>query len=749
MPSDVAWPKDAAGRPMHHIFQIECAELPNADPDFPQTGMLFLFITGNYDQRNAPSLGEDEGASAIIYVPSKGDKPIEHPAGTPSLGEYSYAIEQVIIKPTAPTPAPKPKGFLSRLFNKQPKAYSKSGKTGYFAPVALKPVLFDSHPNTDPMPLFDAMDVEPNEETAKDGVRPLQMLGYAPYEKDLSKVLLDGHRFGSIGRAKAAYKANQERRQSPSDTDDVMLFQLATNEVCNLNLINQNLVIKFVISRADLKARAFGKHRVTFETVNDDGRWRTPMPERESYIPPVKDRRAGVVLKPLVPGEPQSVNQFFGWPQLPPNVSWPRNNSDKPYYFLMQLDCSTIPRSIDGLDLPPFPSSGTVFLFVDAHGQNIHFFHVPQDISGLPSTRPPDDLPPLKNRKYERPFFGFFRETKIPEALCDHEEDVPERYRTLPSKLIAPSWEPGLPFAPVPYVGFTAPSYEEEINAAIDADFAKVLPHDPQSQERARFILSWMTNWTAKCLLEKADDRYYFRNGVQSVPESFPWRWSDIRESIEAYFDVYRFKYQDEDDADDKHDAREILWGGRIDQEAREWFVRVSDKDPLARIPHSEAVAYRDWLKGLDAAGTKVPNETANESREELSLRIDLENAFFSTLEALATPPLAATGHFFLHDATADDIPAEIRTITANQLRYDRSYTLLTAHDTHHAPSPHILFEPKHFDNASEKDVLLLTFSSGFGLTTCWDDYRWLELWISPEDLEAGRFENVTSRVRW
>lgn len=54
LPTDVPWPKDAAGRPMHHVMQIDCARLPAVDPDFPAHGTLFLFITGSQAERGAP-----------------------------------------------------------------------------------------------------------------------------------------------------------------------------------------------------------------------------------------------------------------------------------------------------------------------------------------------------------------------------------------------------------------------------------------------------------------------------------------------------------------------------------------------------------------------------------------------------------------------------------------------------------------------------------------------------------------------
>ena len=43
LPASLTWPVDTTGRPMHLLMQIDCARLPKADPDFPDSGTMFLF----------------------------------------------------------------------------------------------------------------------------------------------------------------------------------------------------------------------------------------------------------------------------------------------------------------------------------------------------------------------------------------------------------------------------------------------------------------------------------------------------------------------------------------------------------------------------------------------------------------------------------------------------------------------------------------------------------------------------------
>lgn len=728
---------DAAGRPMHHVLQIDCAEVPQIDPDFPAEGMLWLFITGNYDQRGAPSLGEDDGASKIIYARKPGSKPVEHPAETPPLGEYSYAQQSVKLKIE---PKPEPKGILARLLGKQPKAYSGTAQPGYFAPVPLTFACIDSHPDADPKPLYDALNVVPSETTAEDGIRPLQMLGYAPSKRDLERLKLHRFRKNSPALARKAYDFAQAR----GGEDDVLLFQLAHGAGCNLDLISDSHVTQFVVSRQDLRARDFDKHQARFDKVNHAGRWfaKPPKPELADLMANVT-QRAGLILKPLVPGEPTTANQFCGWPQLPTSLEWPCNSEGQPLHFLMQLDCATLPALVDGLALPELPSEGTFFLFVDALTNGLYegavrLIYTPDTVSHLPFVEPPATLAPLRDEGFHRTSLGIFRRDygrKPPET------DVP---------IQAPNWEPRLPFEMVPYVGVESAEYSEELEVLERAALERALPEDPLAENMVSAIIDFLPNWTAALSKKIAEDMYKLENGVQLVPPSFPWRWSDIQECMVSYFEQYRFLIcpEDIDERDEQAArAREALWGSELDSDVRAWAARVMQENPLGRIPQDVAEEYRAWLVRLDTAGATLPIETDQETRAERDWRFDLHNAFFTTLEPLATPPLRATRHFTLHDDNADDIPADIRSLAANQLRYDRSSTEFRSE--RRKPSPHVLFGPKDPGDVESEDILLLTIATDYGLTTLWGQGSALQIWISPEDLAGCRFDRVRAQIGW
>lgn len=730
---------DAAGRPMHHVLQIDCAEVPRVDPDFPAEGMLWLFITGNYDQRGAPSLGEDDGASKIIYAPKPGRAPVEHPAETPPLGEYSHAQRNIELKVE---PKPEPQGILSRLLGKQPKAYSGTGQTGYFAPVALTPHIFDSHPDADPKPLYDAMGVEPSATTAEDGIRPLQMLGYAPRLQLLKSLTLDRSRADSLERARKTY----ELAKASEHNNEVLLFQLAHNSACNLDLVSDDYVMHFVVSRQDLRARDFDNHQVRFERVNRAGRWfAKPRQPALPALPANMERRAGLILKPLVPGERTTANQFCGWPQLPASLEWPCTSDGRPLHFLMQLDCATLPRSVDGFTLPDIPNEGTLFLFLDAvadafYEETVRLIYTADSVSHLAPVAPPAALAPLRDSGWNRTSLGTFRRDY---GKRPAETDVP---------LQAPNWEPRLPFEPVPYVGTESAEYSDELEALQKAALEQALPADPLAEDGVALVLEELPNWASAFIENKAEDKYALARGVQLVPRSFPWRWSDIQECMESYFYLGQYRFiKDDEDVDERIEqaarARETLWGSDLDGDVRAWAARVMHQDPLGHIPSEIAAEYRAWLASLDAAGATLPVETAQETPAERDWRLDLHDAFVSTLEPLAMPPLRATRHFTLHDDTADDIPAEIRSLAAKQMRYDRSSTEFPSE--RHTPVPHVLFGPKDPQNVAKTDLLLLTLATGYGLTTLWGDCSALQIWISPEDLTARRFDKIRAQIAW
>ncbi|MEM7056142.1 MAG: DUF1963 domain-containing protein [Pseudomonadota bacterium] len=748
LPPEIAWPEDASGRPMHHLMQIDCASLDSVDPDAPTEGTLFLFITGSYEEDDAPSLGEDEGASALIYWPSSVTSvaPRTHPPDAPALGEYSYALESVEMPVQTPS-----KGLFGRLFDAQPKPYSKTS-TGFFAAVALEPFTFESHPGADPVTLFQALGQAVTDDAVQEGIRPVQMFGHVPAAEIMQHLDAEGLIEASTEKAVAAYQMATTQAAQVGDKAPVLLLHLPTNEALNFDAVGRDRVLKVLLTRGDLKARAFEQHQIVIERLYKDGTWRYPAPEPDVYQPPLDDLSAAVIMKPLVPGEAATspANYFCGWPRLPADMDWPRNARGEALHFLAQLDLSTVPRQIeeDGRihDLPPLPNEGILFVFAnmfmeDCDGE-VKVVHAPGSIGDAPYRQPPEDLAPLRPGEWN-PAMGFYREAKVPLALQDIDVDLP-----------GPSWEPRLPFDPVTFVALRIPEDVEDYDkarAAMVQSYQKPLPHDPHSvPDRTRFVIDWMPNWLTAFRFMRADDRSTLRYGVvRKVPDSYPWRWSDVQEAAEAFFSEYRFAYPVESDRQSEVAARQALWPDEIIPAARDWYQRSIQHGPLDRIDQATRDEFRTWLMELDAAAATIPVETQDESDADYRRRRDLEYAFFDTLKPLGMPELSATRHWLLHDETADDIPDAVRDAESEMLRFQRSYSTFPAYNVVHEPSPHQLFPAASYDRYTRKDVLLFEFSSGYGLTAQWADGCWLQIWIDPQDLAEQRFDRITAEIRW
>lgn len=748
LPKSIAWPEDSAGRPMHHLVQIDCAALPKIDADFPQEGTLFLFITGSYAERRAPDLSENEpGASQIIYIRDRVTEEPQrsHPDDTPPLGDKSLALQPVVVPVE-----PKPKGIISFLFNTQPKRYSKS-TTRAFEEVPLQPVLFDSEPNADPSQIFSALGKTVTDEAIAHGIRPNQMLGYVPAIDDLHQLDAEGYAAASTEKASEAYTRAARRVSQNPDDESVLLFQFSTSKALNLDVISREFVLRFYIKRRDLRARAFDRHWVQFEKIYNDGSWRHPKPIPELFQPEAKDVVPAVILKPLVHGErPVSqANYFCGWPQLPEGMAWPINDVGTPLHFLLQLDCATVSQETTSRDrklhLPPFPKQGTIFVFVNALMDEIdtgevQILYSPEDVSHLVQRCPPEDLTALRAS-------GHFHT-----SIGDISGKVPVPLQDMTHETMAKPWEPRLPFDPLTYATFKAQDYSNEVQAAQEQVLRQALPHEPYAiSPYSDFVIDWLPNWRQRYLtMRREDKRIGTRSGViRNVPDTYPWRWADVREAIEAYFSMYRFEYPDEREDQNEVNTRHFLWPEDLAGQARAWYTRALQHDFLDRIEPEVAAEYRAWLEQLDRAYAKVPVETNDETYEEHSWRLDLEYEFYDELKPLAVLSLGQTRHWLTNDVDADDLPDSIRKADGDLLRHARSYSELPDYNVHHAPSPHQLFPAPCFDRYERSDVLLFEISTGYGLRTQWADCCWLQIWIDPDDLAEHRFDRIKAEIRW
>lgn len=105
--------------------------------------------------------------------------------------------------------------------------------------------------------------------------------------------------------------------------------------------------------------------------------------------------------------EPQPII-FGGAPQLPKAIDWPEAPSGLLHFFA-QVDLASLPRSMEQagqtFNMPAFPESGTLFIFLPLFGDEIFrtgavVLFVPEGVDGLPERLPPEDIPGIDSDYY-------------------------------------------------------------------------------------------------------------------------------------------------------------------------------------------------------------------------------------------------------------------------------------------------------------------------------------------------------------
>lgn len=96
--------------------------------------------------------------------------------------------------------------------------------------------------------------------------------------------------------------------------------------------------------------------------------------------------------------------RYGGYPRLPEGCDWPLTSEDQPMHHFAQIDLSALPRGLTQAErpyaLPAFPDSGMLFLFFALDGDTVYnqtpvVIHAPDADSATPERYPPTPLPPL------------------------------------------------------------------------------------------------------------------------------------------------------------------------------------------------------------------------------------------------------------------------------------------------------------------------------------------------------------------
>ncbi len=560
-------------------------------------------------------------------------------------------------------------------------------------------------------------------------VRPIQMLGYVPSAEDSEALDRAGMQTGSVEKAVGAL-TRLLGREDAQGNEQILLLQLPESPNLNFGMSGKG-TIKFQISRRHLRKRAFDRAYAVEENLNKDGLWRAPRPTGPAPILPPDRVMPSIILKPLLPGEAggHDTNRYGGKPLLPESLDWPKVDNGQSMNFVMQIDCSTLPRSLDhgeeSYPYPPLPETGGLFFFCwdsgdpdDYDGPTFKVLHSAEPLSLQQERAIPDDARLLfEPSSDEDSHDKFYAELGPPVGLGIREFTVK-------------------PYAFVPYASCND-DYEQDLKPDHEDMMRDALPHENGTIHDNIFALPWMSNWY-RFYREARKEGYKTSDHEMpliEVPQTYPWRWINITEAIETYF-------QSREKPGEPHAH---LWPQGIDADAKRWFKRAAKHNPLDRIPESDAAAYRNWLIALDAAGAKIPVERPDEKggSPERSWRLDLEWAFEETLRGLGKTHPGRMLRHIRHDDTSD-IPQNVLQADANTFRYNRSYSDSTNNHVHR-PRSDRLFGAYYTQSHEPDDRIMLMHMpcnwSGGGYM--------IRFMIAPEDLAAERFDKTEAVIEW
>lgn len=514
-------------------------------------------------------------------------------------------------------------------------------------------------------------------------------------------------------------------REDFSDTERVLLLQLPDSDVLNFRNFG-NEVLRFYISREDLRTRSFDKAIAVFEPDRREEQWRAPRKQRKQPILPPERVKPAFAFKPLLPGEQDKSPLTYrgGRPTLPPTVEWPKDSTGRSMNFLMQINCANLPRQLihagKTFDYPPTPETGGLFIFQSPPSlgpdqeygpEELKVLQIADQIEGVAERDIPDDVSGLPT-----PFDNYYDTDSFP---CE--------IRSL--KLRLPDVQPRVSLEVIP---FASCDYDYKMTPNAPDMFYAAFPHEPGAMHEYGYVLSWLPQWHKA--YRAARDQQGLRGPISGeyetpfvhVPQTYPWRWINIIDSVEAFFAAKDYSHE----WNEKYERD--FWQNGITEGAVKWYQRAAEFDLLERIPEEDASAYREWLFELDQAGTHILAEP--DDREETDREWEFcsvkERMFVTAMCAFGRVPLDRMFYYALrHDLS--DIPDIILQAALKVERYTRSCSELTNSSTT-SPNPHIQMFGGYFTEYDEGENSELFIDI--------DGHR--RVMISPENLASMKVEH-------
>jgi Domain of unknown function (DUF1963) len=407
-----------------------------------------------------------------------------------------------------------------------------------------------------------------------------------------------------------------------------------------------------------------------------------------------------------------------GYPNLPPHMDWPRDESGQPMQFIIQIDCAALPRSIElddrTLAMPDLPAQGTLFLFAGCLSKPAcaRVLYDRGSMCSSPERAPPPDLRPLGadarispnpwwNAAMEplenivRPFDHFPRIAYSARARLNWVEDS-QYYQSakdllefldgLPTILIAQSVE-------ISRESFDR--FQAKLGTEHAAGFFRMTP--------ALGGTAWLNV-----------RRTSYHESSAGYPDTYPWSWLVISRTLLALYSriITEEFYQ-------RSRVGKSSWVSCWSPEKPrilEWLSRAEEKrfEATTQFENRQFQAFLGSL--LDAADEKQ-SATMLEIKLDEAMRVGI-HASWGYLRALGLNP---------------DVPEKFR-CEVDGARVEEHMLL------------GLPVVPNHYE-ATLPYVLLFRISSGNGSGMLWGDVNRLHILIKPDDLAAACFDEIVPLI--
>lgn len=479
--------------------------------------------------------------------------------------------------------------------------------------------------------------------------------------------------------------------------------------------------------------------------------------------------KPALILRPAPTAETGAHTPHFagGSPYMPEDMPWPEDPRWGPLSFLMQLDLSQVPRTVsngtESLSVPQLPDHGTLYVFFEGSNDfdgtpGVHLRYTPLGPEHF-KPRGHENLPDL---------------TKADPCFVD-EDGVQTDTKVMRTFTLDP-----VPY-PQPHAYWPSPEDwdEDEDDAARarrGAVLKQVLGGRKAIPEPPVYRFPWLPQVSEWCANLDAGQ-------CMDIPKDFPWRSDLVREIAKSL----KTLAEPEHPTMRHFNLMRVLWPGH-DALCDSWLTHMKFKH--GTLSEDDAHAFTNWLLWLDSPLDRIP-VLKPLTQDAVETARTQNKDFFSLVEKREK-----RGMFLKPDVLAALQDLEKVAVLHTEDRRDAVFPLLNVHtardtlrktlhgvlqdtferfvtrlptDKDVGDTPPVLIEHGRWAHARKLDVkedklkidrvlqmfgdgdeepgpeghvLLLQLASDFGLPIHLHGSA-SQVWITPEDLAAGRFESA------